>query len=368
MQTIQYIKEHGLYALNRDFGIKIRELPLKNLIGLNYDQIESPKTHPIVMECRSLVLNYNYEVVARAFPRFFNYGEAPETYKDIDLSRSVVMEKVDGSLIKIYHNPFTSKWEISTRSSPDGDVPFLTGGTFREQILKVLGWSEAEFQEKADALCKEYTWVFEYIGPENRIVTRYEKSELVLTGMFDKADLLSLDYACLVSCASALQEFEWNVRVVNIHKLDSFDHIVQSAKDLPTLTEGYVVWDPRANQRCKIKNPAYVAIHHLRENGALSTKRIFELVLMNEHEEYLSYYPEDRDAFGPAINAVAATRTEIGEVWDGVKDTVDQKEFALKVKDFRFSGFLFNAKKLNKDAKHLFDEAEVSKKLKLFLE
>lgn len=368
MKTIEYIKEHGLESLAENFGIKIRKLPMKNLIGLNYDQIESPKTLPIVMECRSLVLNYNYDVVARSFPRFFNYGEAPETYAELDISRAVVFEKADGSLIKIYYNPFTSKWEISTRSSPDGDVPFVGGGTFRDQILNVLGWSETEFQEKAEYLSKEYTWVFEYIGPENRIVTRYEKSQLVLTGLFDNKTGHELAVACLISSCDALIEFGWNVRLPEIYKLDSFERIVQAAKDLPTLSEGYVVWDPASKKRCKIKNPAYVAIHHLRENGALSQKRIFELVLMNEHEEYLTYYPEDREAFTPAINRVAFTKYEIESVWNSVKLIEDQKTFALDVKGLSFSWVLFSAKKLKKDAVIVFDEAETSKKLRLFVE
>ena len=368
MKVIQFIKEHGLGALTRDFGIKVRELPTKNLIGLNYDQIESPKTHPIVMECRSLVLNYNYEVVARAFPRFFNYGEAPDTYADLDISRAVVLEKADGSLIKIYFNPFTSQWEISTRSSPDGDVPFVSGGTFRERVLKTLGWSEGEFQMHANFLSKEYTWVFEYIGPENRIVTRYETSELVLTGLFDNKSGKCLDLSCLKSVGSALKETGWNVRLPEIHKLDSFDHIAQASKDLPTLAEGYVVWDPVSGQRCKIKNPAYVAIHHLRENGALSQKRIFELVLMNEHEEYLTYYPEDRHAFEPAIAAVEITKADMISRWDCVCDIEDQKEFALAVKDWKYSWVFFTAKKLKKDPIVVFDESDASKKLRLFVE
>jgi hypothetical protein len=45
---------------------------------LNYDQIESAKAHPVVMECRGLILSYPHgEVVARSFDRFFNYGEVP---------------------------------------------------------------------------------------------------------------------------------------------------------------------------------------------------------------------------------------------------------------------------------------------------
>ena len=97
-------------------------------------------------------------------------------------------------------------------------------------------------------------------------------------------------------------------------------------------------------------------------------KRIFELVLMNEHEEYLTYYPEDRQAFEPAIAAVEITKADMISRWDCVCDIEDQKEFALAVKDWKYSWVFFTAKKLKKDPIVVFDESEASKKLRLFVE
>jgi len=86
-------------ALTEQYGIKVRKYPEDNLVLLDYDQIESPKTHPIVVECRSLILAMDtLEVVSRKFDRFFNLGEAPELYQDFDFDRAVVMEKADGCL------------------------------------------------------------------------------------------------------------------------------------------------------------------------------------------------------------------------------------------------------------------------------
>lgn len=61
---------------------------------LNYSQIDSPKYDPIVRECRGLVIDRNTnEVVARAFDRFYNYGEYIEGDKKFDWSSATVQEK-----------------------------------------------------------------------------------------------------------------------------------------------------------------------------------------------------------------------------------------------------------------------------------
>jgi hypothetical protein len=73
MQVVQYLKEHGIGKLVSEFGIKVKEYD-EGLLVLNYDLIESPKSHPIVMECRSLILDKQFNVVSRSFDRFFNLG------------------------------------------------------------------------------------------------------------------------------------------------------------------------------------------------------------------------------------------------------------------------------------------------------
>ena len=73
MKTIEYIKKNGIESLKSEFGINVKEYD--DLFVLNYDQIESPKTHPIVQECRSLILDKQFNVVSRSFDRFFNFGE-----------------------------------------------------------------------------------------------------------------------------------------------------------------------------------------------------------------------------------------------------------------------------------------------------
>lgn len=106
MKVLDYLNKYGLEKLVEEFSIKVSiDERFPDLRVLNYNQIDSPKNHPIVRECRSLVVKEEsdsgtYSVVSRAFNRFFNQGENDVTFKLEDLT---IYEKVDGSLISVFY-------------------------------------------------------------------------------------------------------------------------------------------------------------------------------------------------------------------------------------------------------------------------
>ena len=62
MQVQKYLREHGLQKLQDEFAIKVKVYD-EGLIVLNYNQIESIKSHPITVECRALILDKEFNVV-----------------------------------------------------------------------------------------------------------------------------------------------------------------------------------------------------------------------------------------------------------------------------------------------------------------
>ena len=115
------------------------------------------------------------------------------------------------------------------------------------------------------------------------------------------------------------------------------------ASKLPDLQEGYVVYQDGV-PICKIKSPAYVAVHHIKGEG-LNPKRIAELVLINEQDEYLKYFPDDAVFITPYEDALNNLINDIKMAQFNLCDVVDQKSFALAAKDFIFSAVLFQWKK-----------------------
>mgnify|MGYP003565423402 CR=1 FL=1 len=55
LNTVKYLKNHTYKDIKNEFGIKVKEYD--DRIVLNYSQINSPKYHPIVKECRALILS-----------------------------------------------------------------------------------------------------------------------------------------------------------------------------------------------------------------------------------------------------------------------------------------------------------------------
>ena len=361
MKTIEFVKEKGVDCLTEDLGIDVKRYD-NGLIVLNYNQIESPKANPIVMECRALILDNNFEIVSRSFDRFFNLGENGTT---VDVPNSVVMEKADGSLINVYWNRIDDRWEIATRKSAFAEVPHITGGTFREKILDGLKCTEEEFQEKCTAhLQKGFTYIFEFIGSINRHVTPYGESEMVLLAIRDVSTGEYHDAAIVLE--NLAQHFN-NIRLPNLFDFSDEQQMHEAISQLPALEEGYVVLNKITGERIKVKNPSFLAIFNLRMNGVPSIPRIIHLVVENDHDEYLLYFPEDYGLFEPWIKACVRVKEELRIAYNEVKHIEDQKEFALLVKDHYYSSIMFTCKKYKIDTETAFNQAALSNKETLLI-
>jgi T4 RnlA family RNA ligase len=338
MQVIDFIKKNGVARLTTDFGIKVKPYHEEGLIVLNYDQIESPKTHPIVMECRSLIIDRYYNVVSRSFDRFFNYGEAPETQAHIDWSKAVCYEKVDGSLIKIYN--YEGYWYVATRGTAFAEST-VNGFpiTFKELVCNALNCTTYEALQKVcnNELDPAYTYIFEVTSTENRVVKVYEGYKLHYLGARNNA---TGEYG---NEGHRTDAYWLGAKVIQQYRFSTPEECIETAKHLKDLDEGYVLWQD-GKPVCKIKSPAYVAVHHIRGEG-LNPKRISQLVLTGEHEEYLTYFPEDRAFIEPYVIAKDSMHCAVAMAWVLNRDTESQKDFANAVKDYPYSALLFQYRK-----------------------
>ena len=361
----------ALEALKEEFGIKYRIYPEDRMVLLDYDQIESPKSHPIVIECRSLILSYPdfSNVVSRKFDRFFNYGECPEYYHDFDFKDSVVYEKADGSLIGVYFNFETGRWEISTRGMAKAEGPHLFYPTFRDCVLDTFGFQdEAHFQSVFNYVGNYYyTYVFECTGPKNKCVKRYDTPEMVCLGViYNDVGKAIRNKENEVECLLA-GNFGLNVRLPVVYDSTDVDSIVKMVSEFKNLDEGVVVFDPSSNKRIKIKSATYVAAHKLRGNDPVpTTKNLLTVLFEGEVDELLAYFPEFKEYVEPLQAKIAEALAEMMEVWHNVSGIENQKDFALAIKDCKLKNVLFDARKNKTDPLHAFNTLNLNYKLKIF--
>lgn len=343
LQVQNYLREQSLDDLIAQLGIKVSAHPDLPLVILNYDQIESPKTHPIVRETRGLVLNsQDYSLVARSFPRFFNWGEVKDEMDNFDFSDFVVHSKEDGSLVIIYH--FNGDWYANTRGSFALDQMQFQDFSWRDGICRALGVSD--LNELDGKLDRNISYVCEFVSPWNKVVRTYREPKLYLLGAFrgefevphNEVDLMVDPFF------KRPDKYAFN----NIEGVQEFLQL-NSAND-PTF-EGVVICD-KNGLRYKVKSATYLGLHRLRGegDGIYNPKNLLPFVLNGETDELLTYFPEVADSYYKLKDKVDAHYDSLLNLWKQHKDLESQKDFALAVKDHPYSSILFNVrKKLGKD-------------------
>lgn len=188
----------------------------------------------VTIQCRGLILNLvTGEIIARPFPKFFNYEEHIAKGEQVPGYEPQKFEKYDGSLGILYW--LHGKPWIATRGSFTSD-----------QALWATAWLRANVQED---LPLDHTMLFEIIYPANRIVVNYDFSGLV--------HLATLD------TKTGHQIFRpytpKGIRVVEEHG-GPLEALRTGAR---ANAEGYVLYWPIEGLRLKIKHAEYVRLHKL---------------------------------------------------------------------------------------------------------
>lgn len=363
METIKLIKENSLEALE-SLGIQVKEYPLENsekvALLLDYSQIDSPKTHPVVRECRGLVLDKDtLEPLCRSFDRFFNYTETP-CATEFNFNDVEFVEKADGSLIRVWW--WEGTWHVSTRGTAFAQTPVRgTELTFRGLFLRALGFSEKEFQEFFNKCPKDRTYIFELCTKENRVVVRYEEDTVKFLG------------SRITKTGKHLQEnpFEGFSKIQTPKKYTFEDmneclgYVTDLEKKEGEILEGFVVYKD-GTPISKMKSPLYVKLHHMR-TGDYTLKNALWIIFDGEEAEYLAYFPSDAEWIQEAKDVVQEHLENAQELWKKVKGTKDRKEFALNVKNSMYSFLMFSAFNNRTNPLEEFDKLEPQKKMKSVL-
>lgn len=319
---------NSLSSLTETLGLKI--VPGKkhsNLYSFNYCQINSPRSHPIVRESRGVILDAedDWRVVSMPYYRFFNLGEGHAD--TIDLNTAVCMDKLDGSLMTLYY--YRGEWNISSRGIPDAsggvsvERPEYTFAELFWDIWRGLGYKLPEETKNC--------FIFEMMTPLNKIICQYDKSRIVLHGVRNIETLreeFPEGYAA---------KYGWEcVRTTPMSNLANVQELVGTYD--PIDFEGFVLRDSNFN-RVKVKNPAYVALAHIRES--MSTRRMLEIVRNESSEKFLIYFPEFKPLHSRIKDLYRRLIEDIEALYSQVRDIPIQKDFALAIKDCKFKGVLF---------------------------
>ncbi len=287
LAIVTYIKKYGLDKAINDFKLKSREYD--NKILLKYDQLSSPTLMglPEMQDCRGLILEKGtWKVMSLAFRKFFNAEEGNAA--KIDWNTANVLEKLDGTLIQVYWDWHANKWFAGTTGTAEGEgeVNNKNGTTFNDLFWDTVN-NKYTFNECL--LNKDFVYVFELTTPYNIVVKPHGESSATLLTVRNRETLVELSGKALEMTSVSL-----SIPLVKSFDLNAKDvgALLRTFEGMPWSEEGYVVVDANFN-RIKIKNPAYVAVHHLK--GKTAEHNIITIVKSNEIEEFASTFPERKD-------------------------------------------------------------------------
>lgn len=271
---------------------------------LKYNMINSDFSNPLCLEARGSIFrreNDTWICVARAFDKFFNYGERYSSVNDIDWTSAVVLQKVDGSLCKIFYD--RGEWHVSTNGTIRAEDASAGDITYLDLFNKALQGIDWDW----DALNKDYCYMFELTSPFNHIVIKYEGIHLWYLGCRNmrtgNEESIRLDFNGLL--------------YPHVYSHHSLADCIAAAHEMGDDEEGYVVVDANFN-RIKIKGDEYLRLHKLRGNGAITVQRVIELWQSDSLDDFVAYYPE----FTNFVNSVLTNLRNLINDADSAYDTI----------------------------------------------
>lgn len=262
------IKE--LHQLVEQKYINVQKHPTAEFYIYNYSQTTQFEGfwNEYTLMCRGLILNDKGDVIARPFPKFFNYEEMDSA--QIPNETFEVYEKMDGSLGILY-------WL--------DDEPFIaTRGAFSsEQAVWASEFLHQNYAHLFTKLNRNYTYLFEIIYPENRIVVNYgETKELVLLAIIETATGRDINLS---------ENVGFNV----VKKFDGLTDYQHLKNYNVSNFEGFVLRF-KSGFRLKVKLDEYVRLHRIITNistvdiwECLSENRPFEAFLENIPDEFYDW-------------------------------------------------------------------------------
>lgn len=238
--------------------------PLK-IVSLNC-QLMSPKTEPMVNECRALYLNAeDWTVAFKGMNNFFDFNspEGKPIFDTLDWNSVRAYEKLDGALICIYY--YKDAWRIGSRFSPDGGwLAFGVGSSestlsWKELVIQTIENKGISIDTFFNSLNKNIFYSFELCTKENQVGVIYQEDLMKLIAAVDKLTLSEIDIETL-DCILPKAEY---IEVKNTEEVDALIANKESHE-----LEGYVLCDKYFN-RVKYYNPNYLeAMNTFRPSSA----------------------------------------------------------------------------------------------------
>ena len=320
---------------------------------IKYNQLFSDFKEPMVREARGIIIQKKgrkYRLVRIAFTKFFCAGDPNakrDLYKLAHRKQWFVEEKIDGSLITLAW--WDNKWHISTSGNIDAykaPLSFANGDiqNFGE-LFEYASKGKIDYKQ----LNKRFTYIFELVGLENKVVVPYEVEDIYYLGRRNNNTLLEVPYF-KDNCAGVEDCKRPKCRVVDISKnpkkiIKELQREVNSFTKDQEHFEGYVISDSSLKTRVKMKSSKYLELSSQKGDGVFSARKILLMIKDHKDDDVLSSFPEYKPQFDDIRNKLSNWMIELKNDIDEMKSLKfeSRKDLAMWAKEKSFSSILFAA-------------------------
>jgi hypothetical protein len=280
---------------------------------------------PVTEYCRGTILRNSHsgwEILALPFNKFFNQSEGHcPIHKEEDFNSSIddlfVYEKVDGSCILTWYDPYLNIWRVSTLGSISTKNISDSNITFAD-----LFWLTVNRNVQI-ILDKNYSYIFELCSVYNRVVTKYPTDRVYLLGVRNKITGLSdnkfqefvklFNEYSKTSLINVNFPYKSKLKDLSLNDLkETLSWVESQASDFGKYgeyPEGFVLYKGET-PICKIKNSAYLLLHSSLSDPACTRKAVINCFFQGTIDDIYSALP---DKYKESVEKLKKNHNEIKE-------------------------------------------------------
>jgi len=267
---------------------------------------------------RSVVVNYEGEVISAGFPKFTNWGENPDHFPvPNSLRNCTVMEKLDGSLLSV--SKYKGQYILRTRGTVDASV--LANG-FELEVFKSTILNKLEDNNDTWG----YSVLFEWLSPVNKIVLSYGDEPMwKLIGFIDHTD-----YSLATQDMLDLMAKKYDFLRPETYTFTDVNDLLRNV-DKWKGKEGVCVYSKNDQYIHKVKSSDYLIKHRFKSEATLeNTLDLYFSYGKPSYQEFESKLTEtfDYECFemvrGYASQICDASK-EVNKIVDGFKSFIDNQ-------------------------------------------
>lgn len=311
----QLIKDEE-YAKSKGVMIKQQE----DLFIIRYKKYNLTDKNCTTLGLFRSIITDGKSLICFSPPKSMHYLNFTETF---DKKEYRLEEFIEGTMINCFW--WKGDWGIATRGNIGAESAFYQdiNTSFKIMFLEAMKECNLTF----DSLDKNYSYSFVLQHPSNRIVVPFSRPHLVLIAKYKM-----IDSWCAQEVITLSPPAGTHITVPKQYDVCSGKTLEEAIKPYTNTQTHYTVLGVMIKHpsgvRCKIRNPTYEKVRHLKGNSPKIQFQYYNLYQSGKIKDFLHYYPEYKQTFWNFRLELLKWTQELGTLYRNyyIHKTIQEKD------------------------------------------